>query len=41
MLQETLSEVVLRPSSFTLGGSGQDSVGGSVRSHVGAVGGGG
>ena len=28
MIQETLSEVVLRLSSFTLGGSGRDSGGG-------------
>lgn len=36
MLQETLREVVLRPSSFTLGGSGRDSGewGRGVRSHV-------
>lgn len=41
MLQETLSEVVPLPSSFTLGGSGQDGVQGrGVRSHMGAAGGG-
>lgn len=38
MLQETLSEVVLRPSSFTLGGSGQDSRGLGVRSCLGVRG---